>query len=156
MSNRGNLPRPVVGFLKKEIRMSFTSAAIYTVLFGLGYLLTPTMLVWGWVRWFKQRPTLWTIARTLSFIGFLFATASALYGFWMIVYGLNGGFVSSPPHYSPDYGLLYRFIRVGGILSLSGILFAIGGIGRRGPVRWQAPASAVGTLAFWLIATTWP
>lgn len=140
----------------KGDEMTPASVVFYSVLFGLGYLIAPTMLVWGWVRWTKQRPRLWTVTLTLSFIGFLLATASALYGLWMIVYALQGGFLPKYPHYSPDYRSLYRIIRIGAVISLSGIVFALGGIGRRGPVRWQAPASAVGTLAFWLIATTWP
>jgi hypothetical protein len=136
--------------------MTPANVVLYTVLFGLGYLVAPAMLVWGWVRWIKHRPRLWTITSALSFIGFLLATASALYGLWMIFFAEAGGFLTTYPNYSPDYGLLYKFIRRGALLSLLGTLFAIGGIWRRGPVRWQAPASAVGTLAFWLLATTWP
>jgi hypothetical protein len=136
--------------------MSASNVALFTILTVLAYLVTPTMLVWGWARWITQRPRLWTIASNLSFVGFLLATASALYGLWMIGYGGAGGFLTSYPNYSPDYGLLYRFIRRGAVLSLLGTLFAIGSVWRRGPVRWQAPASAVGTLAFWLLATTWP
>ena len=142
--------------LRKAIRMTPANVVLYTVLFGLGYLVAPAMLVWGWVRWIKHRPRLWTITSALSFIGFLLATASALYGLWMIFFAEAGGFLTTYPNYSPDYGLLYKFIRRGALLSLLGTLFAIGGIWRRGPVRWQAPASAVGTLAFWLLATTWP
>ncbi len=136
--------------------MTPTSIVLYTVLFGLGYLVAPTMLVWGWARWVKRRPRSWTIITTLSFVGFLLSTASALFALWVIWYGAAGGFISSHANYSPNYGLFYQFIRRGIVLSLLGIVFSVGGVWRRGAVRWLAPASAVGTLAFWLLATTWP
>ena len=41
------------------------------------------------------------------FIGFVLATASALYGLWMIGYGEAGGFLTTCLNDSPDYGLLY-------------------------------------------------
>jgi hypothetical protein len=74
----------------------------------------------------------------------------------MIGYGAEGGFLSSHAGYSPDYDLFYKFIRRGVVLSLSATVFAIGGVWREWSVRWQVTASAVGTLAFWLLATTWP
>lgn len=119
-------------------------------LFALGYLITPILIVWGWVRWIKEGPRLWTIASTLSFVGFLLATASALYGLWTIGYGAEGGFITSHG-YLPNYGLFYRFVRRGAILSVLGFAFAICGVWRRSVVRWQAPATAVGTFACWLL-----
>jgi hypothetical protein len=111
----------------------------------------PAMLVWGWARWIVQRPRLWTISSTLSFIGFLLASASALFSLWVILYASGGGFQRLP-----DYSFFYRCIRRGAIISLLGVAFALGGVWRRSPLRWQAPAGAVGTFAFWLLATTWP
>jgi len=109
------------------------------------------MLVWGWVRWIKQRPRLWTTSSTLSFIGFLLASASALFAIWVIFFGVGGGF-----EHPLDYSFFYRCIGRGVVLSLSALVFAIGGVWQRNSLRWQAPASAIGTLAFWLLATTWP
>lgn len=114
------------------------------------------MLVWGWVSWSKDRPRLWTIFSTLSFVGFGIATASSVYALWIIVYAGSGGFGTTSDHYAPDYNAFYRSVARGTVLSLVGIVFALSGIFRRGPVRWQAPVCAVGTLAFWLLATTWP
>jgi hypothetical protein len=133
--------------------MTAGSVILLAFLFALGYLITPILMVWGWVRWIKERPRLWTIASTLSFVGFLLATASALYGLWTISYGAAGGFITSHG-YSPDYGLFYRFVRRGAILSMLGFAFAICGVWRRSAVRWQAPATAVGTFACWLLAST--
>jgi hypothetical protein len=132
--------------------MNASSAVFFTLLFALGYLVAPAMLVWGWVRWIKQRPLLWTISSTLSFVGFLLASASALFALWLIFFGIGkGGF-----DYVPDYSFFYRCVGRGAVLSLLAIVFALGGVWQRNSLRWQAPASAVGTLAFWLIATTWP
>jgi len=123
-----------------------------------GYLVAPTMLVWGWARWIKQRPRLWTIPSTLSFVGFLFASASALFALWVMAYGESGGFehTAGIAYYSPNYGFFYRCIVRGAVLSFVAVAFALGGVWRRSSIRWQAPACAVGTLAFWLLATTWP
>jgi hypothetical protein len=131
--------------------MSALSVAFFTLLFVFAYLVSPTMLVWGWARWIKRRPRSWTISSTLSFAGFLLASASALFALWTILYALGGGF-----EHLPGYSFFYQCLRRGAVLSLLGIAFSVGGVWRRSPLRWQAPASAVGTLAFWLLATTWP
>jgi len=136
--------------------MTPASTIFFALLFGLAYLIAPTMLVWGWVRWSKDRPRSWTFFSTLSFVGFGIATSSALYAIWIILYAGSNGFGTAFDHYAPDYDAFYRCVVREMILSFVGTVFAIGGIFRRGPVRWQAPASAVGTLAFWLLATTWP
>jgi hypothetical protein len=56
-----------------------------------------------------------------------------------------GGF----PFYDPR---LLKIYVCGLLLSLAGILCAIGGVWRAGPVRWHAPACAVGMLLFWFMA----
>ena len=116
------------------------------------------MIIWGWIRWAKQRQQSRTIAPTLSFVGLLLASVSGAFALFLITYGWSGGFehTGGLSSYSPNYGLFYRWVRVGILLSLAGLIFSIGGIWRSGAVRWQAPASALGTLAFWLLATTWP
>jgi len=131
--------------------MSASSVVFFTLLFVLGYLVAPGMLVWGWARWIVQRPRLWTISSTLSFVGFLLASASALFALWVIFFGVGGGFERAP-----NYSFFYRCIARGVVLSLLAIVFAVGGVWQRNSLRWQAPASAVGTLAFWLLATAWP
>jgi len=54
-----------------------------------------------------------------------------------------GGF----PFYDPS---LLRIYRWGLLLSLAGLVFGAVGLRWSGPVRWYAPAAAVGTLLFWL------
>jgi hypothetical protein len=135
-----------------------SSTFFYFLLFVFGYLVAPTALVWGWKRWIKQKPLLWTISSTLSFIGFVLASFSALFAVWIVVYGSAGGFEQSPniSYDSLNYPFFYHCILWGSVLSLLGIAFAVGGVWRQSQLRWQALASTIGTLAFWLLATTWP
>ena len=91
----------------------------------------------------------------LSFAGLLLASASALGGLLVILCAFAGGFGTLSEHYAPKYGLFYRCVHYGAVVSLSAILFAfLSGIWPRGVIRWQSLASALGTLAFWLVATT--
>jgi hypothetical protein len=138
--------------------MTPSTVALLAIMMPLAYLVAPGTIIWGWRRWVKRRPQQWAIAPTLSFVGFLFASLSGVFALFVIAYGLSGGFehTAGLSYDSPNYGLLYRWIRVGALLSLAGLLFSIGGVWRNSSIRWHAPASAIGTLAFWLLATTWP
>lgn len=138
--------------------MTALGNALYVLLLLFGYLVAPATLFWGWVRWTMQKPRVWTISSTLSFIGFLLASASALFALTMIGYALAGGFehTANMLSYSPNFSLFFRWMQRGEVLSLSSLAFALGGVFRRSSTRLQAPASAVGMLAFWLLATTWP
>ena len=102
----------------------------------------PALTIWGWVRWSKRRQPR-TLPSILSLVGFTLATASGLLAASSLLYASAiGGF----PFYDP---LLLRIYRWGGVLSLSGIVFGIGGVWRPGPVRWLAPVCSLGTLLFW-------
>jgi len=115
------------------------------ILFLAGYVLSPVMLTWGWVRWFRQ-PKLQTVTAILSLLGFILASASALLAVSAMAYSLmRGGF----PFYDP---LLMRIFGVGGLLSLGGLVFGVGGAWRASSLRWHAPVSAIATLAFWIAA----
>jgi hypothetical protein len=138
--------------------MTMLGTAFWTSLLLFGYFVAPSALAWGWVRWITQRPRLWTVSSTLSFVGFLLASVSAIFALGMVAYASAGGFEHTwnSTSYSPNYSLFFRWMQRGEVLSLAAIAFSLGGIFKRSVIRWQAPASAVGTLAFWLIATTWP
>jgi hypothetical protein len=98
-----------------------------------------------------------TLFSLLSFSGLVLASASALYGLWVILYASANGFGTvSFTNYSPDYESFYKCVRYGAALSLLALLLALCGVWRRGEIRWHSLASALGTLAFWLVATTWP
>ena len=111
------------------------------------YLAVPALIIWGWIRWYKNKDAR-TIPSILSFGGFCLATASALLALFTSFYVLS---IRSFPYYDPA---LMRIYACGGLLSLAAILFAIGGVWRRGPVRWHAPACALGTLLFWIVAAS--
>jgi hypothetical protein len=125
--------------------MSTAVQSIILVLFSGVYLGLPIVMIWGWVRWSKPiQPG--TLLTTLSFIGFLLATASGLLAISSVMYAhAIGGF----RFYDP---LLLRIYRWGGLFSLAGTVFALVGIWRPGPLRWHALVSALGTFLFWFAA----
>jgi hypothetical protein len=112
-----------------------------------GFIGAPALVVWGWLRW-MQRPKQRTLCPNLSLVGFLFATASTLLAVLSVMYSFGvGGFRYYDPH-------LLKIFRWGILLSLAGIVLGISGVWRPSPLRWHAPASAVGTLIFWIIAVS--
>jgi hypothetical protein len=131
--------------------MSWAENLFWFSLFAFAYLLSPVALVWGWTEWIYRRSAPSTPSSKLSFLGFLLATSSALLGLAVILIAMGGVFQNYD-----HMRLFYRSILIGAVLSVLGCLFAIAGAWKSHSLRWQAPLSAVGTLAFWLIATTWP
>jgi hypothetical protein len=118
-----------------------------SIIFVLGismYIAMPAVLVWGWLRWAKRTEPR-TLCSTLSLIGFLLATISGLLAILTFFYAIVIGF----RFYDPP---LLRIYRWGLLLSLTGFLFAISGVWRTNPLRWHAPASAVGMFLFWFVA----
>jgi len=120
--------------------------SVMVALLAVGsYVGLPALMIWGWVRWSKlTQPR--TLPSILSLVGFTLATASGLLATSAMLYARAvGGF----PFYDP---LLLRIYRWGALLSLSGIVFAVIGVWRPSPLRWHAPACAIGTLLFWFAA----
>jgi hypothetical protein len=107
----------------------------------------PALLLWGWIRWSKQKDSYpRTRSSTLSFIGFSLATASAALAFATHLYAR---FVHGFPYYDPA---LLKISAIGCLLSIIGIALGVAGTGRPHAVRWLAPVCAFGTLVFWLLA----
>jgi hypothetical protein len=103
------------------------------------------VLVWGWIRWSKRAQSK-TLLPIMSLIGFALATASALLALSTMLYAQAiGGFQYHDPR-------LLRIYRWGALLSLTGTVSALVGVSQPGPLRWHSPFSAVGTLAFWIVA----
>jgi hypothetical protein len=107
------------------------------------YLVGPVLLVWGWIRWIRHRPMNWTMGPLFSFVGFCLATAA--YAVGPIVIALARDF----EHPSP---LIDPLLQFGLILSLSSLVCALGGVWRKSPLRWLAPALALCAFCFWLFA----
>lgn len=124
--------------------MSTSVQVIIGVLFVFGCLVWPAVLVWGWVRW-VLRPKKGTLAATLCLLGFILSTASALLAVSTIAYARVHPF----PFYDP---FLMRIYRTGALLSLGALLLGIAGAWRNNSLRWHAPVSGIGSLAFWIIA----
>lgn len=126
--------------------MSRSVDLIFPILFAIGiYLVLPVIMILGWTRWAKSK-TAPTWSSILSLIGFTFATSSGVLAISSVMYAHRiGGF----PYYDP---LLLKVFRWGGLFSLVGLAFAIGGSRQANPLRWFAPACAAGMLLFWLMS----
>jgi uncharacterized membrane protein len=124
--------------------MNPSVAAFYVLLILLAYLVAPSMIIWGWIRWARRKPRRWTVAPTFSFLGFLLASVSGLIGLFVVIRAQSGGFMYNSS--------IYDYMRCGSLFSLVGLLISLGGIWRENSIRWHAPVSALATLAFWLLA----
>jgi hypothetical protein len=126
--------------------MNAVAQSIVLVMFVVGiYIAVPATMIWGWMRWLKRTQPR-NLPSILSLVGFALATASGVLAASSVVYAhAIGGF----PFWDSS---LLRIYRWGALLSLSGIVFGIMGVWRPGPLRWHAPACAVGTLLFWFAA----
>ncbi len=122
--------------------MSASDQVFFAILTGLGWIVAPTMLIWGWIRWI-HRPKQRTFSSNFSLIGFLLATTSALLAISLLGYGMM---------YRLDFYAPWplRIFRTAVSLSLAGIVFGIGGVWRPNSLRWHSPVFALGTLAFWI------
>jgi hypothetical protein len=119
---------------------------VFGILVVLGYVIAPVVLIWGWTRWAVDHSQS-TICSILSLMSFILASASAVLAVSTVVYAQIHHF----PYYDPT---LLRIFRWGLLLSLAGILCGIGGVWRRNTLRWYAPISGLGTLAFWIMAAS--
>ena len=133
-----------IQYAAKGVRRSASmQVMMFWILGAFGYLGSPAILIWGWTRWLRQ-PKLRTIPAMLSLISFLLGTASAL----LAVSSMAFAQVHHFRYYDP---LLLRIFRWGTFLSLGGIAFGTCGVWRWSSLRWHAPVSAFGTLAFWVV-----
>lgn len=103
-----------------------TIQIIFGILVVIGYFVTPVALIWGWTRWTRQ-PKQRAVPAILFLTGFVFATASAVLAVSSVAY-------AQVHHFSYYDPLLLRIFRCGGLLSLAGIIFGIGGMWRPGPL----------------------
>jgi hypothetical protein len=111
----------------------------YVMLFGMS-----VVLIWGWMRWWKQDKKC-SLIPIMSLIGFALASASALLSIFTSIYAKAiGGFPFDDP-------ILFRIYWYGLLISLSGIVFSVAGIWRANALRWHAIVCAVGTLMFWFM-----
>jgi hypothetical protein len=124
--------------------MSISTNIIMVFLLVLGDLITPVMLIWGWVRW-ARHPKPKTLTSILSLSGFTLATSSALLAASTLAYTHFHPF----EFYDPS---LLRIYRWGALLSLGALLFAVCGVWRNNSIRWHALICALGVLSFWIMA----
>jgi hypothetical protein len=123
--------------LGERIVVVFADAAFYAAL--------PALVIWASVR-LARRPRVSGVSPILSLIGLALATASVSLAIGSVLYAhAIGGF----PFYDP---LLLRIYRWGALLSISALLFAIGGVWRPSSTRWHALAASIVVLLFWFAA----
>ena len=111
--------------------------------FFTALLVTPILLVWGWMRWSKG-PRSQNVCAALSWVGFLFATVSA----GLAIITVFTALVRPFPFYDPVLLFIYR---VAFLLAIPGMVAALAGIWKPGPLRWHAPLCVAGTTFFWLM-----
>jgi hypothetical protein len=128
----------------ESLIMSRVNTLIVYTLLALAYLVTPTVLILGWVRWSRRRDSRLRAA-TLSLLSFAFASCSALLG----LVTLGAAQVHHFGFYDP---VLMRIYGCGAVLSCISLLLSLAGLLRPNTLRWYAPACALGTLAFWIMA----
>jgi hypothetical protein len=130
--------------------MRWSDDWFYISLFLFGYFAGPISLVWGWISFVNRRRERWNWMLRISFVGFLATSLSAVLGLAIMLYPWNGAEEDAVMR------LFYRWVALGAVLSISGFALAAAGIWKPHRLRWQAPVGALGTLAFWLLATAWP
>jgi hypothetical protein len=125
--------------------MKFGMDAFLAVMAAMGYLVAPTMLIWGWIRWVSRREELGR-PFFLALIGFVLSTASGMLALSTTVYAFV---IHGFPFYYPT---LLRIYAWGFLLSAGGVVLGLTGVWAPNVLRWQAPLAGLGTLAFWMIA----
>jgi small-conductance mechanosensitive channel len=128
--------------------MSQTVFDLMLIAFWIAQLVVWSITIWGWIRWAKQKERRIALPGP-SFIGFLFASISALLAISTL---LHPRFVAGFDTY--DSTLMMKIYKYGALLSAAGMILAIIGIWRRGPLRWYAPICGLGTFVFWFVAAT--
>jgi len=116
-----------------------------TILALFIYFGPPLFIGWGWVRW-QKAPRHFEWGSALSLAGFVLASAACLLGVGTAIYArVIGGF----PFYDPR---LLRIYRWGILLSLLGLVCAVGGIWHRNSIRWHAPVASLAMLVYWFLS----
>ena len=108
------------------------------------YIALPVVLVTGWVRGLRPAPRQDRFV-ACSKIGFTLATVSASLAVGSALFAtIAGGF----RHYDPA---LMRIFRIGILVSLLAVVFAVLGLWRRSVLRWHAPILSFGMLFLWFV-----
>jgi hypothetical protein len=114
------------------------SDTVVFLIFSL-FLSAPFVAIWGWIRWAKR----WKQGHVidLSFVGFVLALACLL--FFLLMFGDLMGF---SPRFRPHGPTIAT---IGAALSGFGLLYALCGAWRSGPLRWHAIVLGLGVFPFW-------
>jgi hypothetical protein len=109
------------------------------------YIALPVTIIWGWLRW-RNSTRIRSALPPLSFVGFVLASVSAALAVLAVILAV---FIGGFRYYD---GRLLTIYALGVLLSFAGLVFALIGSWRTGPLRWHAPLCSLGTLLFWIIS----
>ena len=120
--------------------------SLFAALFVYGYIVTPALTVYSWVRWMRSQRRRSRRVR-VSLAGLGVASAALVFGIAVVAISsiYHGVFLYVAP------GL--RFVYVTGlVLSAIAVLITLSGAFQDNPIRLKALFVALGALDFWFLA----
>ncbi len=120
--------------------------SFFTVLFIYGYIITPALAVYSWIRWSRsQRRRSRRVRVSLS--GLAVASVALVLGIACVALSSirHGAFLYLAPHLRFAYG-------VGMALSAVSVAVTFAGAFQDNPLRLKALFVALGALDFWFLA----
>lgn len=103
-------------------------------------LVTPLLLIWGWVRWSRTTQSR-SFSSKAALVSFSLATASAVLAI-----------IACVMVFATLHDLLFVVIcDVGLAFSIGGMVCGLLGMERPSSLRWHAPLCSAGTLFFWIV-----
>lgn len=120
--------------------------SLFTAMFVYGYIVTPALTVYSWVRWWRSQRRRSRRVR-VSLAGLGVASAALIFGIAVVA-------VSSIHHgvflyVAPGLRYVYAF---GMVLSATAVLITLSGAFQDNPIRLKALFVALGALDFWFLA----
>lgn len=120
--------------------------SIFTALFVYGYIVTPALTVYSWLRWARSQRRRSRRVR-VSLAGLGVASAALLFGIGVVAASsiYHGVFL----YVAPGLRLVYG---AGILLSAVAVLITLFGAFQDNPIRLKALFVALGALDFWFLA----
>lgn len=119
---------------------------LFTALFAYGYIVTPALALYSWLRWSRSKRRRSRAVRT-SLAGLSIASAALLLGIIVVAVSSirNHVFLYLAPS--------HRYVFLIGIAgSLVAVAVSFVGALQANPIRLKALAVAAGAVAFWVLA----
>src|SRR5579875_298143 len=119
---------------------------VFTGLFVYGYIVTPALTVYSWVRWWRsQRRRSRRVKVSLAGLGL--ATIAVVLG--IVVVAISSRYHGVFLYVAPELRILYA---LGLVLSAIAVLITLSGAFQDNPIRLKALFVALGALDLWFLA----